>query len=147
MNYKHACIAVVILLLLVCGPALARQERNSQKPLVGRWQIVATKEPGKPYREGYKGRPFVTKGPNAFTLIMEYNEDGTFRRITRIGDTETVHKGEWSLDNHVLHQRRQDRRSAEVIYVRFDDPNHYTITEVYEGTPDPGIFARFRRLD
>jgi hypothetical protein len=31
--------------------------------------------------------------------------------------------------------------------VRFDGPNQYTSTEVYENTPDPGLFAQFKRVE
>ena len=85
------------LLILCCGlllslllPPLYAQQDKAQKvlvvdkaavPLVGVWEIMQTKEPGKPYRSSYKGHPFVSRGPNAFTLIMEYHNDGTFKRI------------------------------------------------------------------
>jgi hypothetical protein len=115
--------------------------------LVGRWAIVQTKEPGKPYLESYKGRPFVVKGQNAFSLIMEYRNDGTFRRISRVGGSETIQEGRWRLSGHELRHKRRDSPNEEVIYVRFDTPSQFTIIEVYEETPDPGLFARFKKLD
>ncbi len=114
--------------------------------LVGRWEIYETKEPGKPYLESYKGRPFVRKGPNAFTLILEYNSDGGFKRIARVGETETVEQGTWRLAGHELRHKRKGASQEEVMYIRFDDKNHYTSTEVFEDTSDPGLFAKFRRI-
>jgi len=113
--------------------------------LVGSWEIFQTKEIGKPYLPSYKGRPFVTKGANAFTLIFEYRKDGTFRRVSRIGVDETVHEGTWKLAGHELRHRRPGATAEEVMYLRFDSPNQYTSMEVYEDTPDPGLFAQFRR--
>lgn len=123
-------------------PALDKDAKN----LVGVWEIVKTKEPGKPYRTGYKGRPFVASGANAFTLIMEYRDDGTFRRVSRIGGTEDVQQGSWQLSGHELRHQRTGSASQEVIYIRFDKPNQYTSIEVYEDTPDPGLFAQFSRV-
>jgi hypothetical protein len=120
---------------------------SGKQSLVGHWMIVATKEPGKPYREGYKGRPFVPKGANAFTLLMEYRGDGTFRRITRIGDKETVHEGTWVLSGHELRHKRKGTNEDEVMYIRFDSPGQFTSIEVFEKTRDPGLFARFRKTD
>ena len=114
--------------------------------LVGTWEIVMTKEPGKPYRSGYKGRPFVTKGANAFTLIMEYRKDGTFRRLSRIGGEETEQKGRWKLSGHELRHRCNGSKADEVVYVRFDEPNQYTSIEVYEESPNPGLFVQFSRV-
>lgn len=115
--------------------------------LLGRWIIVQTKEPGKPYRDGYKGRPFVPQGHNAFTLIMEYRKDGTFRRISRVGEKDTVHEGGWRFSGHELRHKRKESPGEEVMHIRFDNPNQYTSIEVYEDTPDPGLFARFKRIE
>ncbi len=123
-------------------PALDKEALN----LIGVWEIVKTKEPGKPYRAGYKGRPFVTAGANAFTLIMEYRKDGTFRRVSRIGNSESVQQGRWRLSGHELRHQRTGSDTQEVLYVRFDKPNQYTSIEVYEDTSDPGLFAQFNRI-
>ena len=139
---------------LFLPPIYALEDSGQSKPtlnkdaakLVGTWEITRTKEPGKPYRKGYKGRPFVSKGANAFTLIMEYRKDGTFRRLSRIGSSETVQDGHWKLSGHELRHRRSESRSEEVMYLRFDKPTQYTSIEVYEDTPDPGLFAQFHRV-
>ncbi|MGO9117893.1 MAG: hypothetical protein ACLQPD_09815 [Desulfomonilaceae bacterium] len=151
------------LLVLCCGlllslllPPLYAQQDKAQKvlvvdkaaaPLVGVWEITQTKEPGKPYRSSYKGHPFVSRGPNAFTLIIEYHNDGTFRRIARVGAKDDVQEGKWKLAGNELRHHRADSNEEEVIYLRFDGPNQYTSTEVYEGTPDPGLFAQFKRIE
>jgi len=114
--------------------------------LVGTWEITQTKEVGKPYMTGYKGQPFVTKGANAFTLIIEYRKDGTFRRLSRVAANETVQEGTWKLTGHELRHRRNGAREEEVMYVRFDNPNQYTSMEVFEDTSDPGLFAQFKRV-
>ena len=156
MTGKH--LAMTMLLAVVMSvlfpPIYAQDNKPANKPvldkessqLVGRWEIYETKEPGKPYLESYKGRPFVRKGPNAFTLILEYNSDGGFRRIARVGDAETIEQGTWRLVGHELRHKRKGASQEEVIYIRFDDKNHYTSTEVFEDTSDPGLFARFRRI-
>lgn len=145
-------------LSLFLPPIYALEEKREEKPvldktaanLVGVWEIFQTKEPGKPYRSGYSGHPFVSKGPNAFTLIMVYRKDGTFRRVNRIGLNETVQEGTWQLTGHELRhkvlRKRKGSRDEEVMYLRFDDPDRYTSLEVYEATPDPGLFAQFRRV-
>jgi len=115
--------------------------------LVGRWAIYQTKEPGKPFRQSYKGRPFVMKGANAFTLIVEYRPDGTFSRFSRIGEKETIHEGKWKYAGHELRHKRKKVAQEEVMYVRFDGAGQFTSIEVYEKTADPGLFARFRRVD
>jgi len=144
-----------LLILALSGSQLCAQEKKSDKKsaldaemarLVGVWEILSTKEPGQPYRNSYKGRPFVSKGPHAFILIMEYREDGTFRRISRIGDKETVHEGAWKLAGHELSHRRNGSADHEVMYIRFDGPEQYTSTEVYENTTDPGLFAQFKKV-
>jgi hypothetical protein len=145
------------LLLSVLLPPLYAQQDKAQKPqsvekaavspLVGTWQIAQTKEPGKPYMTSYKGHPFVSRGPNAFTLIMEYRNDGTFKRIARTGAKDDVQEGKWTLAGNELRHNRNGSHEEEVMYVRFDGPNQYTSTEVYEGTPDPGLFAQFRRIE
>lgn len=147
-------IAVVLWLSVFCGllvlPALAQEKRpaldKDAAKLVGRWVISETKEPGKPYREGYRGRTFVLEGPNSFTLIMEYNRDGTFRRISRVSGIDTVHEGTWTFSGHELRHRRKMQSADEVMYVRFDSPDEFTSIEVYEDTSDPGLFARFKRM-
>jgi len=154
-----ARLAVLILSAVLSlgsfGSHLFAQEKNADKKptlneeavrLVGVWGILSTKEPGQPYRNGYKGRPFVEKGPHSFMLIMEYRNDGTFRRLSRIGETEAVHEGSWTLAGHELRHKRQGSSEHEVMYVRFDGPDQYTSTEVYEGTSDPGLFAQFKRV-
>jgi hypothetical protein len=161
----HGAIMSIVkfLLVLCCGlllslllPPLYAQQDKAQKPsavdkvaapLVGIWEIIQTKEPGKPYRSSYKGHPFVSRGPNAFTLIMEYRNDGTFRRIARTGAKDDVQEGKWKLAGNELRHNRNGSHEEEVMYVRFDGPNQYTSTEVYEGTPDPGLFAQFRRIE
>ncbi|MEI8183696.1 MAG: hypothetical protein WCG29_13440 [Desulfomonile sp.] len=140
-------------LSLFLPPIYALDEKKLDKPeldgtqnqLVGVWEIAQTKEPGKPYRDGYKGLPFVTRGANAFTLILEYRKDGTFRRTSRIGEKETVQDGRWKLSGHELRHLRTGAKDEEVIYLRFDNPDQYTSLEVFEATPDPGLFAQFRR--
>lgn len=123
----------------------ARQQAVPQEQLLGVWEIAQTKEPGKPYRDGYKGMPFVSRGANAFTLVLEYRNDGTFRRTSRIGDKETIQDGTWKFSGHELRHRRTGARDEEVMYVRFDNPDQYTSLEVFESTSDPGLFAQFRR--
>lgn len=113
--------------------------------LVGVWEIMKTKEPGKPYLTGFQGRPFVTKGPNSFTLIMEYHHDGTFRRLFRVGGKEIVQDGRWVLSGHELRQQAKGKRDEEVMYLRFDKPDQYTSIEVYEDTNTPGLFAQFKK--
>ncbi len=120
---------------------------KSYGPLTGKWEISETKEPGKPYRKGYKGRPFVSKGPNAYTIEVHYNPDGTFKRISRIGQKEIVSTGKWTLQGHELRQAQKGSDEEEIIYIRFDGPNQYTSIEVFEETTDPGTFARYKRID
>lgn len=122
-------------------------EGKSYGPLTGKWEIFETKEPGKPYRKGYKGRPFVSKGPNAYTIVVHYNPDGTFKRISRIGDQEFVSTGKWTFQGHELRQAQKGVDEEEIIYIRFDNPNQYTSIEVYEKATDPGTFARYKRID
>lgn len=142
-----------IILSLSMPPIYAQEGKPIKKPaingesakLVGIWEISQTKEPGKPYRQAYKGRPFVSKGVHAFTLILEYRDDGTFRRISRIGNDEKIQDGQWKLAGSELRHKRTGSLEDEVMYVRFDDPNHYTSIEVFEDTSDPGLFAQFAR--
>jgi len=144
---------VAFLVSLFLPPIYALDDTSANKPsvgkdaskLVGVWEIAKTKEPGKPYLPSYKGQPFVTRGANAFTLILEYRKDGTFRRLSRIGGAENVQDGSWILSGHELRHRRSGSPADEVMYVRFDRPNQYTSIEVYEGTSDPGLFAQFSR--
>lgn len=156
MSVRPAVLMLCAMMILcLFGSQLCAQEKKTDKKpaidaemakLVGVWEILSTKEPGQPYRNGYKGRPFVEKGPHAFVLIMEYREDSTFRRVSRIGDKETVHEGAWKLAGHELRHQRKGSSEQEVMYVRFDSPDQYTSTEVYETTPDPGLFAQFKRV-
>lgn len=147
-------ICAALVLSLFFPPLYALEDKTVQQrtapkvseELVGVWEIDRTKEPGKPYSQGYKGRPFVSKGPNAFTLVLEYRGDGTFRRISRLGEKETVQEGKWVLSGHELRHRRLGARQDEVMYVRFDGPDRYTSLEVFEETSDPGLFAQFKRL-
>lgn len=125
--------------------AIKQAQDKASNPLVGTWEIFETKEPGKPYLQSYKGRPFVSKGPNAFTLFLEYRNDGNFRRISRIGDNQTVEDGIWKLDGHELRHKRNGSWAEEIMYVRFDNKDQYTSTEVFEETGDPGLFAKFKR--
>ncbi len=153
---RIALIVVTGLVMSVVLPPLyAQQDKAAQKgpvldkaaeQLVGVWQIYKTKEPAKPYQESFKGHPFVNRGPNAFTLLLEYKSDGTFRRISRIGSQETIEEGTWKFSGNELRHQRKGASEQEVLYVRFDNPNQYTSVEVYEQTPDPGLFAQFRRV-
>jgi hypothetical protein len=145
------CAAFFLSLFLPSIYALEEKKPDAQQPdlpqeqLVGVWEIAQTKEPGKPYREGYKGMPFVSRGANAFTLVLEYRKDGTFRRTSRIGEKETIQDGTWKFSGHELRHHRMGARDEEVMYVRFDNPDQYTSLEVFEATSDPGLFAQFRR--
>ncbi|MEJ2716495.1 MAG: hypothetical protein P8182_05060 [Deltaproteobacteria bacterium] len=145
-----AVICAAFLMSVLLPPVYSQNKKPSLDKdgakLVGRWEIVQTKAPGKPYQDGYKGRPFVTRGPNSFILILEYNSDGTFRRISRVNGTETVQKGNWSYSGHELRHKRKSSPLEEIMYVRFTDPDRFTSIEVHEETPDPGLFARFRRI-
>ncbi len=156
MSVQRMVFLVVagFLLSLFLPPIYALEQKNTGKPdadqasaqLVGSWEIARTKVPGKPYTEGYQGRPFVSKGANAFTLVLEYRGNGTFMRLTRIGDNETVQEGTWKLSGHELRHRRNGAQEDEVMYLRFDSPDSYTSTEVFEGSADPGLFAQFKRI-
>lgn len=119
---------------------------GDEEKMIGAWEIVRTKEPGKPYRSGYQGRPFSRKGANAYTVIIEYRKDGTFRRTARFGSKEVVHEGVWSLNGHELRLKPKKKPGEEVLYIRFDEPNRCTFIEVYEEASDPGIFAQFRKI-
>jgi hypothetical protein len=131
----------------VCGRETKPPIDQDTAKLVGRWAILQTKEPGKPYLESYKGRPFVAKGHNAFSLIIEYRKDGTFRRISIVDGSEAVEEGQWRLSGHELRHKRNRVPNEEVLYVRFDSPQQLTIIEVYEETRDPGLFARFKKIE
>ncbi len=155
MTVRRAALILYsgLILSLAMPPIYAQEGNQIKKPamnaeskkLVGVWEIYQTKEPGKPYRKAYKGRPFVSKGVNAFTLILEYRDDGTFRRISRIGNDEKVQDGTWKLSGSELRHKRNGESEEEVMYVRLDNPNQFTSIEVFEDTPDPGLFAQFRR--
>jgi len=154
MKRMLGLLALGYCLSLFLPPLYALDEKKAGQPaldpattrLVGVWEIVQTKAPGHPYTAGYKGRPFVSKGPHAFTLFLEYNKDGTFRRLTRVGPKETAQNGTWVFSGHELRHHRAGAREEEVMYVRFDGADAYTSTEVYEGTSDPGLFAQFKRV-
>ncbi len=89
--------------------------------LVGVWEIFQTKEPGKPYRQAYKGRSFVSRGVHAFTLILEYRGDGTFRRVSQIGNDEKVQDGTWKFSgNELRHKRNGVIEEENICPVRFD---------------------------
>jgi len=150
------------LLVLVCAgfllnlflpPLYALEDKASPEPgldadsakLVGLWEIMRAKEPGKPYLTGFQGRPFVTKGPQAYTLILDYRPDGTFRRLCRVGDKDIIQEGRWKLSGHELRHKEKRKHDEEVIYIRFDNAEQYTSTEVYEDSPNPGLFAQFRK--
>jgi hypothetical protein len=108
-------VFLAFFLSVLFPPIYAQDEKLSSKisldkdahQLIGRWEIFETKEPGKPYLSSYKGRPFVSRGANAFTLILEYSYDGTFRRIARVGNDETVEEGTWRLSGHELRHKRK----------------------------------------
>lgn len=141
-------LVLCLLVFPVCGQEekTSKQSEGTTNQLVGVWEIDKTKEPHKPYEPGYKGRPFVSKGPQAFTLILDYRQDGTFRRLSRIGPSETVQDGTWKFSCKELRQRMQGAGQEEIIYVRFEDPDHFTSIEVYEDSADPGLFAKFKRM-
>jgi hypothetical protein len=50
------------------------------------------------------------------------------------------------LAGHELRHQRKGSNEQEVMYVRFDNQDQYTSTEVFEGTTDPGLFAQFKRM-
>ncbi len=138
--------AIVLCLVSSTSGQNKQSETNDQATrILGTWEIFQIKEPGQTYRQGYKGRPFVPKGPNAFTLLMEYRTDGTYRRISRVGATEIVHEGKWSINGHELRHQRKGNLPDEVMYIRFDGSDKFTSIEVFEQTTDPGLFAQFRR--
>lgn len=138
-------VALSMALLFDLPRALAADGKNRPK-LTGKWEIHQAKEPGKPYRKGYRGRPFVSEGPNAYTIVVQYNPDGTFKRISKVGGKKIVDKGEWQLQGSELRQRQEGDTNEEVIYIRFDTPDQYTSIEVFEATHDPGTFARYKRI-
>lgn len=155
MNHARHGTAIAVIVLLgsfaisayAQGPTSKRVRLDPLAArLVGKWEVSHTKEPGQPYKPSYRGQPFVSSGPNAFTLIMEYRKDGTFRRVTRVGKDETVQEGTWTLVGHELRHDRPGALEAEIMYIRFDGPDQYTTVDVYEGTPDPGLFGRFKRV-
>jgi hypothetical protein len=143
-----AVMAAVFLVSFQAVPLYAQKATDEEAGagLIGNWEIYETKAPGKPYKKGYKGRPFVSRGPNAFTLVLQYRKDGTFCRISRCGKNEVVQRGKWVLSGHELRHRPTDIHGEEVMYIRFEGPNQYTSIEVFEETKDPGLFAKFRRI-
>ncbi len=152
MSVKRIVLALGVAALL-SWPAVEAQPQGKASDLekeatqlLGRWIIVQSKEPGKPYTDGYKGRPFVREGPNSFILILEYRQDGTFRRISRVDGVDTIHEGTWKLSGHELTQKRKGQGADEVMYIRFDGPDAFTSIEVYEESNDPGLFAKFKRI-
>jgi hypothetical protein len=146
-------VSAGFLLNFLLPPLYALEDKSAPKPeldadaakLVGLWEIMRAKEPGKPYLTGFQGRPFVTKGPQAYTLILDYRPDGTFRRVCRVGDKDIVQEGRWTLSGHELRHKAKGKHEEEVMYIRFDNAEQYTSTEVYEESPNPGIFAQFRK--
>ncbi len=143
-----ALIASVVLLSLVgsSGAETKQPQTDDQVTrILGTWEIFQTKEPGQVYRQGYKGHAFVPRGPNAFTLLIEYRTNGTYRRISRVGATEVVHEGNWTINGHELRHQRKGNLPDEVMYIRFDGSDKFTSIEVFEQTTDPGLFAQFRR--
>ncbi|MFH0825144.1 MAG: hypothetical protein V2B18_20525 [Pseudomonadota bacterium] len=146
-TYLFVWFAVMVLISPVYANEKKGPAEGPRVGIVGKWEITQTKEPGKPYRTSYKGRPFVSVGPNAYTLLVEYNNDGTFRRVSRLGQTEKVHTGKWNLNGHELRHLSSVGKDDEVIYVRFEGPDRFTLVEVYENTPDPGLFATFKRVE
>jgi hypothetical protein len=144
-------VAIALVLCLFDCSLYAQDEKAGKKigsgnQLVGVWELYQTKGPHKPYERGYKDRPFVNKGPQAFALIIEFREDGTFRRLSRVGPSETVKDGTWKFSCSELRQQMQGSKQEEIMYVRFDNPNQFTSIEVYEDSADPGLFAQFRRV-
>jgi len=150
------CLALTLAILgsALATPVEAQQRRTASNvaldpyaaQMVGVWEVFQTKEPGHPYKASYKEHPFVAKGANAFTLFFEYRKDGTFRRITRVGSTETIQEGSWKMSGHELRHERPGALEEEVMFIRFDNPDQYTSIDVYEGSPDPGLFGRFKRV-
>lgn len=150
MTLQRACIffctGILVFFFTLSAYCGNKKDATGEKQLIGRWEIIETKEPGRPYRQGYRGRPFVRSGPNAFSLIIEYKKDGTMKRISRKGERDLVEDGVWTLSGKELRHKIKGTSVEEVVYIRFDSPDEYTFIEVYEGTPDPGLFARFRRV-
>lgn len=143
-------ICAAFVLSIVLPPIHAQEDlknkQDSSDQLVGVWEIYRVKEPGKPYGQGFQGVPFVNKGPNAYTLLMEYKSDGTFKKTSRRGNSEMVEDGAWKLTGNELRQKRRGLLEEEVLYLRFDDNNHYTSTEVFENSANLGIFVQFQRI-
>ena len=126
MSVKQISALIFVVVFLCVYSSSTNADKNSTKldknsaRLLGMWEIHMIKEPGKHYRSSYKGHPFVAKGPHAFTLIIQYRKDGSFKRIIRIGEKETVQKGKWSLAGHELRQTQRGNLPDEVMYIRFD---------------------------
>lgn len=152
MKLRHATMIVLVAVMMAsvlpcqADKPTKKSDADPAERLVGRWELFMTKQPGKPYERGYKGRPFQFQGQDAFALVMDFKKDGTVTRVMRTGSKGTRQKGTWSLDGKELRQSWEGSSQEEVIYLRFEGPDEYTIVEVYEETPDPGLFARFRRL-
>jgi hypothetical protein len=140
-------VSILCSTFLICATDVCGADGKNRPQLAGKWEIYQAKEPGKPYRKGYRGRPFVSKGPNAYTIVVQYKPDGTFKRVSRIGKNEKIDQGHWELEGSELRQKQKGRSNEEVIYIRFDGPDHYTSIEVFEETSDPGTFARYKRIE
>ena len=123
MNIQRSALVIfaAFLMSLLLPPIYAQDDKKVKKldgpagHLVGVWEIYQTKEPGKPYLTSYKGHPFVSRGPNAFTLVIEYRSDGTFKRTSRAGEKETVHEGSWTFAGKELRHRRNGSSEEEVM--------------------------------
>ena len=95
-----ACLAA--LLLSICLVAGGPQQgqcvagTNDENGLVGRWEIYQTKEPGRAYDTRYKGREFVSEGPHSYTVIYQYNPDGTFQENYQ--DQRQAHRRNRKMD-------------------------------------------------
>ncbi len=140
-------VVLSILLASICPQqGQCSDGANNENSLVGRWEIYQTKAPGRAYDARYKGRSFVSTGPHAYTVIYQYNPDGTFQRTTKIDGKDIPETGKWTYSGNAMKLQLDKGREDEVFYVRFDDQNQITVVEVYEGTSDPGMFAQFRRI-
>ena len=123
-------ICAGFILSLSMTPIYAQEAKQIKKTtmngesakLVGVWEISQAKEPGKPYGKAYKGCPFVSRGVHAFTLILEYQDDWTFHRVSRIGNDEKVQDGTWKFSGSELRLKRNGAFEEEVMYVTIRRP-------------------------